>query len=210
MDIIPFDVDYWEKRFLRNYEDNITYFIDDKKHYDSSSLFKTASKIFNDRGYLKKEEFISIGVLRAPRARKWFMENSEQEIRDISKKIINKNSAEEMIEELTRLKGVGTPVATTVITVLNPKKYCTYSFRSLRTLIWINNNLKNYQDYHQSLELIRKMNIEGYKKYLKKLKNFRKDKEHTLRELEIALEEYDKNQGKKPSKIQQKLEHFIK
>ena len=209
MDFIPFDVDYWKKRFLRNYDDDIVYFIDDKKDFDRSPLFESASEVFNDRGYLKKEEFISIGVLRAPRARKWFMENSEEEIRDISKKIINENSTEEMIEELTKLKGVGTPVATTVITVLNPERYCTYSFRSLRTLIWINNNLKNYQDYHQSLELIRKMNIEGYKKYLKKLKNLRKNNVDTLRELEIALEEYDKNHGKKPSKIQQKLEDFI-
>ena len=126
MDIIPFDVDYWKKRFLRNYEDNIIYFIDDKKHFDRSPIFKSASKVFNNRGYLKKEEFISIGVLRAPRARKWFMENSEEEIRDISKKIIKNNSTEEMINYLTKLKGVGTPVATTVITVLNPEKYCKY------------------------------------------------------------------------------------
>lgn len=207
---LSINVSYWVKKFVSNYDSRIVYYDNDDKFFDNSPFFESASKKIKGRNFLRKEEFISIGVLRAPRAKKWYQENSEEEIREVTKQIIDEEPTKEMIQKLTNLKGVGIPVATTILTVIHPNKYCTYTFNSLRTLIWINNNIGNYQEFHESMEWLKHMNLDGYLKYLKNLRELTQNEDITVRELETALQEYDKQKGIKPPKTQKKLVDYIK
>ncbi len=192
------------KTFYHNSKASIEYFnsTDSKqnKSRDFSPLFEKASSVFQDRGYLFKEEFLSIAMWKTSRQRRNYIKNSEEDIKRISSEVINQHlKPEERLEILTKLKGVGVPVASALLTVIFPREYCVVDYRAWRALLWlIRNRLQDYPHFHDAIENFRNYNIsiDSYVSYyLPTIQELGEEYNMTPREVEMALWMYDKKKG---------------
>src|SRR3989344_3207992 len=77
----------------------------------------------NRRGYLTKEEFLAVCMWKSPRPKKRYLENTEEEIKSITKKALSTKFEKRKIELLTKLRGVSIPVASAILTIANSKDY---------------------------------------------------------------------------------------
>ncbi len=207
---IPFNIDYWLKKFEENYEGQVIYFSDDgNKNKDFSPYFEQCSRSIKKRGYLTKNEFISIGDLKAPSATNWYFKNSEKEIEEITRTVFEINSLDGKIEKLMQLKGVGVPVSSAILTVLYPEQYCIYNYNTLRTLIWVSKDLHEYKKYYKALEWFKSGDVESYLKYHKNLEKIGKKHNKSSRKIEISFRQYDKAKGEKPEVKQKTIEDYL-
>ena len=75
---------------------------------------------------------------KSPRPKKHYQKNLEREIKEASRMALSAKSEEEKIESLTRLKGVSIPVASSILTIIDPKKYGIIDIRVWQTLYLYN------------------------------------------------------------------------
>ncbi|NTU66895.1 MAG: hypothetical protein HGB08_03120 [Candidatus Moranbacteria bacterium] len=110
-----------------------------KKHYDSiNDLIKNelnnaeemkGSELMNklsgvkERGYCNRAEFIDICMWKSARPKRHYLENTEEKIIEITKKVFATKLEKRKMELLTKLKGVSIPVASAILTVTDPKDY---------------------------------------------------------------------------------------
>ena len=141
-------------------------------------LFEMCKKV-KERGFLTKEEFVKIGMWKSPRPKNLYLSNPEEEIISISKKILLSNSEKEKMALLNTLKGVSIPVASAILTVINPENYGVIDIRDWQLLHLygeVNSKPKgqgfNLDDWLIFLEIIRK---------------YAKELEISVRDVEITL-----------------------
>jgi hypothetical protein len=77
----------------------------------------------NKKEVFNKKDFYNIAMWKTPRPKKYYLSNSEEKIIIIAKKISSSNSDKEKIELLISLKGVSIAVASSILTIINPKDY---------------------------------------------------------------------------------------
>lgn len=131
------------------------------------------------KGYLTKEEFYKICMWKSPRPKRHYLDNSEEILKEISEKVLSTNSEETKMELLTSLKGVSIPVASSILTLLDPQDYGVIDIR-----VW--QLLYNYGEVKTNPRG-QMFNIENWKTYLNLLRKYANQFNMKVREIELIL-----------------------
>lgn len=75
------------------------------------------------RGWLTKEDLVKVCYWKSPRAIHYINANSPTFIKKITTTALNSRNETEIITTLTQLKGVSIPMASALLTLVNPKRY---------------------------------------------------------------------------------------
>lgn len=195
------DFQLWAKVYEKQYENEIVY--NDKNgktKVEKSPLFKTISKDLQEKGYLTKKDFVNICMWKTQRQRTRYESNPENEVQKATKNVIClKQSVEDKVRELTQLSGVGVPVATAIMSVLFPNKYCIVDYRSCRAFLWATSETLNLEEYSELANLLDKFrnysSLRFYGPYLDEIRKLSVQWNMTPREIEMALWKYDEQGG---------------
>ena len=146
---------------------------------------KSAKKLIEElheikkRRFFTKEEFYKIAMWKSPRPKKLYLKNSEEEIENISKKVLSSNSLDEKINLLTSLKGVSIAVASAILTIIEPKNYGIIDIR-----VW---QLLHLYTEVKTNPAGQGFKLDDYKNYLIILKDYSKKFQINVRDIERIL-----------------------
>jgi hypothetical protein len=115
------------------------------------------------------------------RGRSRLTKNTDKEISDALKLVTTAKTDRAAIAVLTGLNGVQVPVASAILTAIDPKRFTIIDFRALQAL-----NQKNVL-----------VNINYYLEYLIYCRKLARDSKVTLRTLDQALWQWSKEQSKR-------------
>jgi ribosomal protein S8 len=150
---------------------------------DGSKVEKEMKRLLKNRGYLTRANLITIGDWKAPRARRHYRKNRNQRVRKISKSSFSTKDEKKRIESLDSLRGVGYPIASTILHFAFPHKYPIMDFRVIRSL-----GLKQPSTYK----------FDFWKGYCKKMQAIAKKYRLPMRTVDKALWKYDElNSGRR-------------
>lgn len=157
---------------MKKFTQNLDFYID---QYDlEKRIFQLGDEISN-RGWLNKNEFLTICLWKSRRPKKLYNLNSESKIKSLTKSAFKENDELKKIRKLTELKGVRIPTASAILSVLNPKEYpiidvrCIQSLEELKAINW------------------KTITENNWIKYLKIVRELAKEKKRTAREIEKGL-----------------------
>jgi thermostable 8-oxoguanine DNA glycosylase len=136
------------------------------------------------KGFFIKKQFYDVVMWKTPRPKKYYLSNVEEDIIKISKQVLSVNSDEKRINLLIQLKGVSIAVASSLLTIINPKNYGIMDIR-----VW--------QILHLYEEVKTKpkgqgFNVENYLNYLQILRKYAKQFNTDVRNIERNLFFYHK------------------
>jgi hypothetical protein len=212
---IAFDLDYWTKKYERDYhvDTRSIYpkYVDETgvERQEKSPYFETMSRAILRRGFLLKKEFVSIGRWKSRRQIHNYEANSEEIVNEVTSQVLKEESETKRIRALTEgtLRGVKIPVASAILTIVYPNEYCIIDYRAWRALRWLQsgsknqltfNSYKEYSDFLDSLDDY--MSLKAYLRFLKQLRLITAKHNRTPRQLEMALWKFDQMRGMKPEK----------
>jgi thermostable 8-oxoguanine DNA glycosylase len=138
------------------------------------------------RGYLTKEEFIKICKWKSPRPIKHFMKNSEEIIKETTRKAFSTSYEKRKIEILDELKGVNIRMASAILTIIYPEMYGVLDFRAWNTLENVGEVKKRKISY----------NVKDWYRYLMIIRGLAKKFNVTPRRIDYVLWSYDKELSK--------------
>ena len=133
----------------------------------------------NRRGYLTKKEFLAVCMWKSPRPKKRYLENTEEEIKSITKKALSTKFEKRKIELLTTLRGVSIPVASAILTIANPKDYGIIDIR-----VW---QLLYFYEEVKTKPRGAGFNFNNWYSYLMKLRFLAKELNVSVRDIERTL-----------------------
>jgi thermostable 8-oxoguanine DNA glycosylase len=152
--------------------------LDTNEHAETLKLINELKDV-KKRGYLKKDEFMKIVMWKSPRPKQLYLQNSEEEIISISKKVLATKFEKRRIELLTSFKGVSIPAASAFLTMIDPQNYGVIDIRVWQVLFLygsvkvkpdgINFDFNNWYNYLMKLRF-----------YAKKFKVSARDIERTI------------------------------
>lgn len=204
------DFDFWAKQYEKNYDEPIEYIGDEGNDAkEKSPYFTSISKVLQKRGYLFKNEFISICEWKTKRQKRRYKTNHSIEIKKVTKNVISTQSTHpdtkelinKQINNLIQLNGVGVPVASAIMTIIFPRYYCVLDYRAWRALHWTLKKSKSfrfasYSEFSDFLDNYGKYaSLKSYSDYLEKIKKLAKGYNMTPRKIEMALWKYDEKKG---------------
>jgi len=197
------DFEYWSGVYMDEYKKYIAYINDNGESVkDYSPFFESISKTLRKRGFLFKEEFISICEWKSPRPRPKYTSNSEEEVKEKTKiAIASYPNIEEQIQELTLLNGVGIPMASTILTVIFPEDYCVVDYHACKALAWLaaKYDIEDYHTISNILENLRNnfvLDTYTYTDYLRLIRKVAKEYNLSARKVEMALWAFDRTKHK--------------
>lgn len=139
-----------------------------------SHLFKVVGLQVRERGYFLFEEFYSICMWKSARQKQRYKRNKDG-IKEISKKVFAENDEKIKMKILCELEGVNIPMASALLTVVNPEKYAVIDIRCLEAL------------ENKGLGIGNTPSLKTWIKYLKIVRNLAKENKVTPREIDMAL-----------------------
>lgn len=89
------------------------------------------------RGSFSRAEFIRMCRWKSPRARRLWQTNSPGRIRSVSRAVLATRNERRRMELLTGLAGVGVPMASAILTLLDPRRYGVLDIRAWQLLFAI-------------------------------------------------------------------------
>lgn len=92
-------------------------------------------KLARKRGYFTRNEFLAICRWKSPRPMKHYTTNSEEEIKQITKKAFSTLFEKRKIELLDKLKGVNVPMASALLTIMYPECYGVIDVKAWYSLV---------------------------------------------------------------------------
>lgn len=210
---MDFELNYWLKKYETDYPSDTggvypTYL--DKNgilREEKSPYFETMSNLLATRGFLFKTEFVSIGRWKAHRQINNYQANSEEQVKKITHQVLAEKDEGKQVKLLIcgELKGVKIPVASAILTIIYPEKYCITDYRAWRALKWWQNvsndghlvlsGYEKYCDYVDSLNVYD--TLQSYMWYLKSLRSLSAGQKKTPRQFEMALWKFDEMKGVK-------------
>jgi len=153
---------------------------------DSKTLeLLNLSKLIKEQGYLTKEQTIKILKWKSPRPLRFYEQNSDIEIKTITKLAFQQNNDSLKIHILTALKGVNYPSASAILMFYEPKNYPVLDIRVWKQLY--KNKLVTTNSKGQNFTL------EQWSNYLKIIRSLAKENNLTSRQVEKRLFDYDKS-----------------
>jgi hypothetical protein len=89
------------------------------------------------RGYLTRGEFVQACRWKSPRARRLWEANSAARVRAVSAAVLATRDERRRMELLTSLRGVGVPMASAILTLIDPRRYGVLDIRAWQLLFTI-------------------------------------------------------------------------
>lgn len=163
----------------------------DKNYKQKSKKTEDRMKsLLKNQRYLTRKNLITIGDWKAPRARRHYSNNRNHKVRKISKFSFSTRDEKARIESLDSLRGVGYPMASTILHFAFPYRYPIMDFRVIRSL-----GLKQPSTYK----------FDFWKGYCKKIQAISKKYSLPIRTVDKALWKYDElNSGRRETCGQKK------
>jgi hypothetical protein len=163
----------------------------DKDYKQKSKKTEDRMKsLLKNQKYLTRKNLITIGDWKAPRARRHYSNNRNHKVRKISKFSFSTRDEKARIESLDSLRGVGYPIASTILHFAFPHKYPIMDFRVIRSL-----GLKQPSTYK----------FDFWKGYCKKIQAISNKYNLPIRTVDKALWKYDElNSGRRKTCGQKK------
>jgi hypothetical protein len=134
----------------------------DTEENDATNRLIVELRSAKRRGYLLKPELVKICRWKSPRALQLIMSNSETSVNKFTREAFATRSEKRKIELLTRLNGVSVPMASSILTLLNPKRYGVIDIRVwelLYTMGIMTSNSKavnfKFSEWYEYLVIIR-------------------------------------------------------
>ncbi len=110
------------KKEFRTIEELIEKNLSTEEHGPTLELINDL-RVVKERGYFTKDEFLKMAMWKSPRPKKWYLANSEETVREISKEVFATNCERRRMELLTQLRGVSIPAASTILMLTDPVNY---------------------------------------------------------------------------------------
>lgn len=142
---------------MNEFVNNLEFYIES---YDIEKQLFLNGKVWFQRRWLEKSDFLQICLWKSRRPKKLYELNSEEYIINVTKNVFNENCEKTKINLLTSLKGVSIPTASAILSVTNPKDYpiidirCIQSLNDLKMISWSTININTWLEY---LEIIRSL-----------------------------------------------------
>jgi hypothetical protein len=89
------------------------------------------------RGWFTRREFVRMCRWKSPRAQHLWRRNSPARIRRVSRAVLATHSERRRMELLTSLRGVGVPIASAILTLIDPRRYGVLDIRAWQLLFAI-------------------------------------------------------------------------
>jgi hypothetical protein len=160
---------------------------------------RSISSEFQRRGYISREELRKIGKWKAGgRIDHHLRKNSTSTVEEQSELAFRASGDEESIEELTELKGVSVPVASTILTMFDPSSFAVVDFRAFRALGVANPALLDSVNYSRYVDFMNHFlnygtNSAAYSFYMDEVRNLARQEGLLPRQIDMALWAYDKS-----------------
>jgi hypothetical protein len=129
--------------------------------------------------FLTKSELIAICKWKSPRAIRHIKRNSTARIRNLTHKALITKSERERIKYLTSLHGVSLPMASAILTLVNPRRYGVIDIRVWQLLFAIKSVSKNPRGTG--------LTFKNWYHYLSKLRYHAKELGITVRAIDRTL-----------------------
>jgi hypothetical protein len=133
-----------------------------RKEYPETEEFARELSSARKRGYLKKKEMEEICKWKSPRAIWLIRKNTPLGIRTATRQAFAARNEKLKIELLTGLKGVSIPMASAILTFINPKRYGVIDIRVWQLLYKMKSVEKkasgvgfNFENWYQFHKIIR-------------------------------------------------------
>lgn len=157
---------------MENFFTSIDLYI--REYNVEASLYKEGAK-FLKRGWLEREEFLKICLWKSRRSKQKLKKNTSKQIEDLTRLAFAEKDERKKMEYLIKLKGVGVPMASAILSVTNQNKYPVIDIRTVQAL----NRLRLFNHTHIS--------INCWLEYLSVMDKLKKRVNRTARELDKAL-----------------------
>lgn len=108
----------------------------------TADLIKSLRHVKREK-VLTKRELIAICRWKSPRAIRHIKANHPATVRRLTLKVFSTRSEQKRIEYLTKLRGVSLPMASAILTLVDPKRYGVIDIRVWQLLFAINSVRKN-------------------------------------------------------------------
>jgi len=86
------------------------------------------------RGFISRGEFLAMCRWKSPRALHHYQRNRARRIREVSRRALAARSERRRMEHLLALDGVSVPVASAILTLLDPRRYGVLDIRAWQML----------------------------------------------------------------------------
>jgi len=133
-----------------------------REEHEGTQLLIAELTPVKKRGYLLKAELIKISKWKSPRAILLIKSNSEKSINRLTRKAFSTRNEKNRLELLIKLKGVSVPMASSILTLLNPERYGVIDIRVWQVLCEIGAMTSNskgvnfkFNDWYRYLIIIR-------------------------------------------------------
>src|SRR5947207_6680121 len=133
----------------------------DTEEHEGTSMLIIELRPAKRRGYLLKSELVKICKWKSPRAIQLIISNSQNSVNKFTREAFATRSEKRKMELLTKLSGVSAPMASSILTLLNPKRYGVIDIRVwelLYTMGTMRSNAKavnfKFSEWYQYLVII--------------------------------------------------------
>jgi hypothetical protein len=107
-----------------------------EEHVPTAALIRELRAV-RRRGFFTRAEFLSMCRWKSPRARLLWEANSSARIRAVSRAVLSTRSEPRRMALLTELSGVGVPMASAILTLIDPARYGVLDIRAWQILFAI-------------------------------------------------------------------------
>jgi len=107
-----------------------------EEHGATAALMQTLRGV-RRRGWFTRAEFRAMCRWKSPRARLLWEKNSAARVRAVSRVVLATRDERVRMERLTALTGVGVPMASAILTLIDPKRYGVLDIRAWQLLFAI-------------------------------------------------------------------------
>ena len=161
--------------------------------------FGSISARFQQRGYIYRDELRKIGKWKAGnRIDHHLKDNNANFVEQRSSVAFQATGDKKKIEALTELKGVGVPVASTILTMFDPTNHAVIDYRAFRALGAAKPQLLDPQNYSYYVEFMNNFqnynrNPSAYSTYINEVRKIAQQESILPREVDMALWAFDKS-----------------
>lgn len=103
------------------------------EHPPTAALIRDLAGV-RARGVFTREEFRRMCRWKSPRARRLWEANSADRVRAVSRAVLATRSEQRRMQLLTSLRGVGVPIASAILTLVDPRRYGVLDIRAWQLL----------------------------------------------------------------------------
>ena len=107
-----------------------------EEHAGTAALIRALAGV-RRRGAFTRAEFLHMCRWKSPRARLLWEKNSPARVRAISRAVLATRDERRRMELLTTLRGVGVPMASAILTLIDPRRYGVLDIRAWQLLFAI-------------------------------------------------------------------------